>query len=437
MDGILNKMSDQTNSRRGLVVKGLVSVAILLLVVIYFVPIWWVSLTAPQYPKEAFPDGVRIMFGMNGVFNGCKLQGKAEIQEDEAVDCVHEMDAINHFVGMYPIASGGVLEKAFSPFLLSMLGVMLIGFMIFNPRRRILVMSIGFFAIAVWMAMTFFMNGGLRYQSADYLSALVTALGQGHEEAGEDISPIIARLRESLQTSGESSLSSRAEVMASVKRSGQKGLKEALDKLHKGSKAEKGKSLKEILAEAKESKLSGKQQSILILKQIYESGQMRKPKNERRPWAENNWQTLFWHYSENLGRWFNNPAEIKPLVKIMTTAGYLLFGGILAGMVLMVFAGRNNSSAFYWLLVLVPVLLPVFFLVEYASWLWWYGHSMNAMGAFSLKPFMPTVFGQGKVAQFATHSYPSYGFGLMLLFSVLLALAGLIRRKQMKEEAGA
>jgi hypothetical protein len=43
---------------------------------------------------------------------------------------------------------------------------------------------------------------------------------------------------------------------------------------------------------------------------------------------------------------------------------------------------------------------------------------------------MPTVFGDGKVAQFSTHSYPYVGFGLMLVFSVLLALAALLRRKE-------
>ena len=53
------------------------------------------------------------------------------------------------------------------------------------------------------------------------------------------------------------------------------------------------------------------------------------------------------------------------------------------------------------------------------------------MGAFTVKPFMPTVFGDGKVAQFATHSYPSIGFGLMLLTSLLTGLAALIRRKQL------
>ncbi len=430
-------MSDQINLKRSLVIKGLVSVAVVLLVVVYFVPVWWVSLTAPQYPPEAFPDGIRINFHMNGVFNGCTLQNNAEIEEDGVLDCVHEMDAINHFVGMYPIASGGILEKAFSPFLLSMLGVMLIGFMIFNPRIRVAVMSAGFFGITVWMAMTFFMNGGLRYQSAGYLSSLVTALGQGHEEMGEEISPIIARLRASLESSGESGISNRADVMASVTRSGQKGLKEALDKLHKGSETSGAKSLKEILAEARDQGLGGKDGSIKILKSLFESEQLRRPEGEREQWAENNWQLMFWHYSQNLGRWFNNQDEIVPLVKIMTKAGYVVFGAIILGMMFMVFAGRRNNSIFYWLLVVIPMMLPVFFIIEYAAWLWWYGHSMNAMGAFSLKPFMPTVFGQGKVAQFVTHSYPSIGFGIMLVMSVLLALAGLIRRKQLKEQAPA
>jgi len=59
---------------------------------------------------------------------------------------------------------------------------------------------------------------------------------------------------------------------------------------------------------------------------------------------------------------------------------------------------------------------------------------MNDMGAFTLKPFMPTVFGQGKVAQFTTNSYPHLGFWLMVLFALLLLAAVLIRRKQTQGE---
>lgn len=86
--------------KRILVSNVLTVTAMCLLAVIYFTPIWWVSLTAPNYPPEAFPDGVRIHFHMNGVFNGCKKIEKEEIVEEEALDCVHEMDTINHYVGM-------------------------------------------------------------------------------------------------------------------------------------------------------------------------------------------------------------------------------------------------------------------------------------------------------------------------------------------------
>ena len=94
--------------------------------------------------------------------------------------------------------------------------------------------------------------------------------------------------------------------------------------------------------------------------------------------------------------------------------------------------GAQERRPLYWLLVLVPIALPLFFLIDYSAWLWWYGHTLNDMGAFTVKPFMPTVFGQGKVAQFATHSYPSIGFGLMLAMTALLALAALLRRKELR-----
>ena len=121
----------------------LVAIAIGLLAAIYYSPVWWVSLTAPNYPEEAFPDGVRIHFHMNGVFNGCRMVEKKEIQEEEALDCVHEMDTINHYVGMYPIAAGGVIERAMSPFLVSMLGVMIIGYGIIAVPTGIVTVELG------------------------------------------------------------------------------------------------------------------------------------------------------------------------------------------------------------------------------------------------------------------------------------------------------
>ena len=371
--------------------------AISLLIAIYYSPIWWVSLTAPNYPEEAFPDGVRIHFHMNGVFNGCKKVEKAEILEEEALDCVHEMDTINHYVGMYPIASGGVIEKAFSPFLVSLLGVMLLGFMCTKPKIRLVVMGVGFAVIAVWMYLTWYGKDGLNYQNTGYLSALVSALSQDVEKETEEVelSPgqaIIERLK--------------AEM----------GETEAKDK------------------KPKTEEITSKADMIENLRATFEKSEERKPLTERRVWNGSGAQMMSWHYEMSLGRYFNEPAQIKPMVNTMTTVANIVFWAIIAAMPLLLFGARKNNGLLYWLLILVPMALPVFFIIEYSAWLWWYGHNLNEMGAFTVKPFMPTVFGQGKVAQFTTHSYPYYGFGMMLLLSVLLALAALIRRKQLKEQ---
>jgi len=377
----------------------LILAAIGLLVLIFYSPIWWVSLTAPNYPEEAFPDGVRIHFHMNGVFNGCKKVEKEEISEDEALDCVHEMDTINHYVGMYPIAAGGVIERAFSPFLIALLAVMLLGFMCTKPKVRMLIMSAGFGAIAVWMAMTWHTKDGLNYQNAGYLSALVAALDQDSEKesasVGSSGNDIIDRLRASLAK----------------------------------SEGQTVKSPKKPDAETSE-----KMDNIAHLRETFKRFQARQPSTERQKWNGSGSQMMAWHYKASLGRYFNNPAEINPMVNTMSLVSQIVFWGIIAAMVLLIWGARKGKGLLYWLMIVVPMVLPIFFIIEYSAWLWWYGHRLNSMGAFTVKPFMPTVFGQGKVAQFITHSYPSTGFFLMLLLATVLALAALIRLKMAKEE---
>jgi len=87
-------------------------------------------------------------------------------------------------------------------------------------------------------------------------------------------------------------------------------------------------------------------------------------------------------------------------------------------------------------LMLIPVALPVIFIGFYSYWLYWFGHHMHEWGAFKIKPFTPTVFGDGKVAQFTTHSYPTIGFWLLLAISILSLLAILSKKKALKFEAG-
>jgi ABC-type sugar transport system permease subunit len=178
--------------------------------------------------------------------------------------------------------------------------------------------------------------------------------------------------------------------------------------------------------------VSEKARLVKQLRVTFEKDQQRTGKNE--PWNGSTFQVMTWHYGKNLGRYFNNPAEIEPMVATLKIATHVVFGGLVAAMLLLLVATRRTGGLFYWLLVLVPIALPVFFIIDYAAWLWFFGHNLNTMGAFTVKPFMPTVFGQGKVAQFATHSYPSIGFGLMMLVSLLLGIAAVTRRRQLREQ---
>jgi len=315
-----------------LVVRALALAALVMLAFAYVSPTWWVSLKAPQYPEVAFPQGIRIHFHMDGVFNGCQKVEVAEKQEDEALNCKHEMDAINHYVGMYPIAAGGPVERVLSPFVFSLLGLMIVVFVVPGRKRRTLVMTVGGVAIAAWMTASLYTEGGHQYLSPNYVSDVVTTMDLELDEY---------------------------ETWSGI----------------------------EMMKEG---------------------------------------------YDEALGRYFRQAEVIKRALGAMTTATHVAYGGLLVSLLVLI-VGVGRFKPIYWLTVLIPILLPVFFLADYAAWLWWFGHSLNEMGAFTLKPFMPTVLGQGKVAQFTTYSYPHYGFGLLVASSVFLAFAALLRRKHINE----
>ncbi|WP_428610500.1 hypothetical protein [Sedimenticola sp.] len=394
-------MNAVTSKKQTLLVAALGIVALGLMAVIFYSPVWWVSLTAPNYPEEAFPDGVRIHFHMNGVFNGCEKVNKAEIQEEIALDCVHEMDTINHYVGMYPIAAGGPVERAFGQFLMTFMGIMLLGFICVRPKLRMAIMGVAFAGLLVWMYLAIYGNNGFHLESEGYVEAMVTSLDQeaGGEQEQEPeivIGGIVGVLKKSLEDSGV------VVDLPSDKKSN-----------------------------AKSKDIAEKDYLIQQLKLTYEKDLENGRVEE--PWNGSTFQVMTWHYGKSLGRYFNNQAEIVPMVANLKVALHVVFAGLAGAMLLLVFGARKNGGILYWLLVLVPMALPVFFVIDYAAWLWWYGHTLNAMGAFAVKPFMPTVFGDGKVAQFATHSYPYIGFFIMLVLSPILAVAALIRKKQFKD----
>ncbi|WP_421703341.1 hypothetical protein [Aliiroseovarius sp.] len=384
-------MSTSKTDRRGIVYRVLTLVAVSLIAASFFSPGWWVSLTAPNYPEATFPQGIRILFHMDSVQNGCDIRDSVEVRETEALDCVHEMDTINHYVGMYPIASGGPVEKAFSPFLFAMLGVMGLTFAAPGRKTRLVVAVIGFGGIAGWMTMAMYGEDGIRLHTKNYVEGMVVSLGQ---DAGETaVNPNLPTIVQMLQQSLAESAADEVEAVA------ESGDRAAM---------------------------------ITTLKRAYELDNAKLPVAEQEEWNGSVMQVFKWHYAKSLGRWFNDPERNEPLVRTMDGVAQILYAGVIAFMALMIFAAWSVRSIFHWILVIAPMALPVGFLAEYAGWLWWYGHTLNEMGAFTLKPFMPTVFGDGKVAQFATHSYPSTGFFLMLASSALLLLAALIRFKQVR-----
>jgi len=262
-------------SKRVIISNLLILASVVLLAVIYFAPIWWVSLTAPNYPPESFPDGVRIHFHMNGVFNGCKKVAKKEIEEEEVLDCVHEMDTINHYVGMYPIAAGGVVEKAFSPFLLSLLGVMLLGFACTKEKIRVIIMSVGFGITAIWMYLYWYGEDGLKYQPAGYIQALVTSLGQEKGGSKNQAEGMLKKLKEAVPegaVSVEEFKSSEDEFTRKLAELGS----ELVTEEGLGVKVEKGRE-KEI----KDPKLA----NIELLRGAFEADQAKKPPSEREEWT--------------------------------------------------------------------------------------------------------------------------------------------------------
>ena len=108
-----------------------------------------------------------------------------------------------------------------------------------------------------------------------------------------------------------------------------------------------------------------------------------------------------------------------------------IYALLLLTLAMIYFIAYDNKLLSY--AMLVPVSLPLLFIADYSYWLYWFGHNLHDWGAFKIKPFMPTVFGDGKIAQFTTHSYPTIGFYLIVAISILSLLAFFAKQKALRE----
>lgn len=82
------------------------------------------------------------------------------------------------------------------------------------------------------------------------------------------------------------------------------------------------------------------------------------------------------------------------------------------------------------LLALPAMLLPIFFIVDLAAWLYYAGHHLDPHAALSssVTPWTPHLLGVGGVGQFQTVS--SFGLGFALaVFAAIVAGAASFRRR--------
>nr|WP_321265953.1 cytochrome C [uncultured Sulfurimonas sp.] len=108
-----------------------------------------------------------------------------------------------------------------------------------------------------------------------------------------------------------------------------------------------------------------------------------------------------------------------------------IYALLLLSLGIIYFIAYNNKLLNY--VMLVPASLPILFIADYSYWLYWFGHNLHDWGAFKIKPFMPTVFGDGKIAQFITHSYPTIGFYMIVAIGLFSLLAFFAKQKALKE----
>jgi hypothetical protein len=86
-------------------------------------PLWRIILDAPQYPRTSFPDGLLVNVFVSGPKNGC-----------ENVDCLHELDVINHYIGMLPLTFASPVLKNLSAYLANFVVLLLIPFILYKKK---------------------------------------------------------------------------------------------------------------------------------------------------------------------------------------------------------------------------------------------------------------------------------------------------------------
>lgn len=129
-------------------------------------PVWSFSLEAPNYPKEAFPQGLPVFIHFDG------LSGE-----------VHEMDTINHYVGMASMQRGAPYERALAPYALVIVALIFVLFIFYNNkwinRFMIIPMLLPFMFIAIYAYWLYWFGHNLHRGAITMEPFMPVLLGDG------------------------------------------------------------------------------------------------------------------------------------------------------------------------------------------------------------------------------------------------------------------
>ena len=116
----------------------LVLVATLLLAITYVVPLWNLTMFAPQYP-----DGLRLDIYSYTLAGGNGGQD------------VHEINVLNHYIGMHDLAKESFAEFQWMPFVIGAIGLLLLRAIVHGTVGALLDVTMVFVYFAAFSAWSF------------------------------------------------------------------------------------------------------------------------------------------------------------------------------------------------------------------------------------------------------------------------------------------
>jgi copper chaperone NosL len=119
--------------------KYLMILAALLLIFLFFFPIWKITLIAPQYP-----GGISMYIWIN------RITG-------DTPGTLQNINILNHYVGMKFIVPGSIPELQYFPFVIAGMGVLAIVFAIMKKRWLFLAWAVLFIVLATLGVYDFYM----------------------------------------------------------------------------------------------------------------------------------------------------------------------------------------------------------------------------------------------------------------------------------------